>query len=381
MNINLIIDGSYLLYKDVFILHKNKLLKDQLKELLYNDFKKITKSYHFNQICFVSDSSKSWRFDIFKDYKGTRERDTDIDWDFVFDTYKNFKNIIKNQKNVKFFELNSIEGDDFIAHIIRESNLEGISNIIVSSDTDLNQLLEYNNEKKYINIQWNYKFSDEVVYIPKNYQLFFNHINENIVDDMFNPSDDGEIITWIETLLNRVHLKEILSEEHLFKKLITGDKGDNIPALIKLKSGKIDNVNGQAIANTGAQTVYNYYKEIYPNDIDFKSNLFLERIADVIAYYKKLSDNDIKEVIKKNMAFNLKMIKLDKDYMPLGVYKKMNDYYLTEIVRENDILMEDLDERFKQEGFIKPAYDYKIPEKFDKINISEEFSVDDFFEL
>ena len=42
---------------------------------------------------FISDSkSWSWRKSIYDEYKGNREKDTTIDWDFIFSVYSEFKN-------------------------------------------------------------------------------------------------------------------------------------------------------------------------------------------------------------------------------------------------------------------------------------------------
>ena len=70
INMNLILDGNYQLYRSVFILHKLKTLYGDLETLLLNDYNNITNAYPFNVIYFISDSKKSWRKMIYPEYKG-----------------------------------------------------------------------------------------------------------------------------------------------------------------------------------------------------------------------------------------------------------------------------------------------------------------------
>ena len=76
MKVNIIIDGNYLLYKDVFILKKLRRIKQDLSELLMNDFKKLSKSFSFDNIYFVSDSREgNWRKMEYKEYIEFRKHD------------------------------------------------------------------------------------------------------------------------------------------------------------------------------------------------------------------------------------------------------------------------------------------------------------------
>ena len=133
VKLSIIIDLSYLLYKDVFILKKLKRVKQDLKDLLLKDYEKISKSFHYNNMYCVSDSNGgNWRKSEYKNYKGKRVKDETIDWEFVYKIFDEFKNEIKNKRNVKFLEMSGLEGDDFIAHIVKELNKKSETVIPVS---------------------------------------------------------------------------------------------------------------------------------------------------------------------------------------------------------------------------------------------------------
>lgn len=324
----LLIDGNSNLYKDVFILKKTRTIGQDLKTLLQKDFERITGIYPFDNVFFVSDYGKSWRKEDYKDYKGTRKKDESIDWDQVYNDYEEFKEDLSQKKNVQMVQIDGLEGDDIIGYIVNKSNKKGYSNIIVAADSDLHQLLKFSKTQNFINIMWNYKFSDERVYFPRNYELFMKQLEDDIDEgmDLFNLDYDSEFLQMIDTLENRAKLKEVYYEESLFSKLLSGDRKDNIPSVIKLKNKEI-NENGQGIGDAGALKCYKLYKDTYGDDfMNFKSNDFVENATEIAAFYKKVASRpEIKDVIKENIKFNYKMLNLDGSEIPQNLKQKLKN--------------------------------------------------------
>jgi len=380
MKISLIIDGNYLLYKNLYILKKLRRIQD-LPELLLNDLNKLSKSFSFNEIYFVSDSREgNWRKTEYKEYKGTRVKDKSIDWDFVYKTYDEFKDQIKSKKNVKFLELAGLEGDDFIGYIVKQGNKNKKSFIILSSDGDLQQLLKYDLTDKFINIQWNYKFNDERVYLPQNYQLAVEEIANTVNENIFELDNSAEFIKFIQDLLHRTKIKSISSEEVSVCKIIEGDSGDNIPSVIKIKDGKIDPEEGRGIGKEGAKTVYKLYKEIHPEPINIESNEFIDNLTEVIMYYKKLKGTTFKEYVKENLEFNRKMTLLNPIYIPTRIFDNMKSHYndIDNRVIEYEII--DLDAKLEEDDFFNDVKE-DIPENFRMEDEGETFDPDSFWEL
>ena len=381
MIINLCLDSNYLLYKAVFILKKTRTLKQDLESLLYSDFNKLSKSYPFDNIYFISDSQLSWRKMEYPEYKGNREKDDSIDWSFVFKTFSDFKNNIKKLPNVKFLEQEGLEGDDLIAHTIRETNIVGETNVIVSADCDLNQLLIYDLDKSCLNIQWNNKYSDERLYLPQNYQLLFDKMENEVVDDIFTVDNSNEFLKYINGLIQRTKVKSVTTEEIIFKKIVCGDTGDNVPTVIKIKDGKFD-PDGRGIGKDGADTVYKYYKDMYPGEIDFKSNVFVSNLIEIIIYYKKIKQSNIQEQMRKNILFNIKMMVLQPEYMPTKVYENMCNYFYNvrnTTTKPGTITLEKI---LEEKGFSKKESVYNIPENFRiEETTNDGFDLDDYWEL
>jgi len=325
---NIILDGSYLLYKNVFILKKLKSISD-LFDLLERDFNTLTRTFPYDNIYFVSDSRElNWRKIIYNEYKNKRKKDLNIDWDFVFKTYDDFKKTLNIKNNVKLLEYNGLEGDDFIAYIINKTNENGYSNIIIASDKDLQQLLSFDLNKNYINIQWNYRFSDQRVYLPKNYQLFLEQLHNSENNNIFSLDNDIDFYNFIINLIQKTKINDINKEQILFEKIVQGDISDNIISIIKIKNGEY-NINGRGIGKDGAKKVYNIYKKIHPEKIDFNSINFINRLTDIVIYYKKIKNpsTKLKEIIKENIILNRQLISLDTQYMPKKIYENLKNYF------------------------------------------------------
>lgn len=320
INTNLIIDGNYMLYRAVFILHKLRTLYGDLETLLFNDYTNITNAYSFNTIYFISDSRTSWRKAFYKDYKGKRKKEEKIDWEFVFETFDNFKEAIKSRHNCLTYQIDPFEGDDIIAYLVKESNKEGYSNFIVSNDGDLHQLLTFSTAENYINLIYNHKFQNEILYAPKDYNIFLKHIEETTQGDIFDLNEDIEFINYFDKVTSRAKIAEVSNEKSYFKKLVAGDSGDNILSVVKFSS------TTKGIGEAGSNKVYDMYKERYPEDINFDSDIFVDRLCDILSIYKKNKEEEWKDKVKENIIMSRKLTRLDSKYLPDG---------FKEILKEN----------------------------------------------
>ena len=318
MKINLILDGNYLLQRNVFSLHKNNLLYGALETSLEISVNNYRQWFDFENVYFVSDSKeKSWRKQLYNEYKGNRKKDTDIDWEFVYNTYDNFKANLA--KKIKVLEYSKVEGDDWISYITQTANNEGISNLIVSNDYDIKQLIKYELDPMWINIMSNEVYTNQKIFLPKNYQIFLNKVkSEAANNDIFTLSNDTEFLGMIASFMERYEVNEVNATESLVIKLISGDVGDNILSVWALeKNGK-----RRGIGEAGAKSLYDTY-ELEFGDVDINSNDFLDNIADLICEKKKLIRNNEFDKIKQNLELNYKIINLSLENIPQDIINKM----------------------------------------------------------
>jgi 5'-3' exonuclease len=304
MKINLIIDGNYILNKSVFTLHKYKALFGELHESLEKTVKGFKSLYFFDNIFFVSDSGTSWRKNIYTDYKANRSKSDDIDWDFVYTAYREFKEELP--PNVTLLEAPQIEGDDWIARIVLESNKKGYANLIISNDHDIKQLLKFSLSPLYMNLMSNEMFNREKVFLPNNYEIFMQKLHqESNNNDLFNLSKDAETLNFLNKFTERREKHIVDDKESLITKVISGDKSDNIKSVFQkaTKSGKM-----RGVGEAGAKKIYKKYFEEF-GEMDLDDNDLFENIADLVVENKKGSFDDIPKVVNR-ISDNLQLISL-----------------------------------------------------------------------
>lgn len=303
--LNLIIDGNFLLNRFVFPLVK----ANQLYGLLHRSLEKSISNYRtwypFNNIFFVSDSSGSWRKKIYGEYKANRSKDSEIDWDFVYVAYDEFKKSLP--KHIKVLEQDLIEGDDWIWGVVKKSNELGYSNLIISNDYDIKQLIDLSiSDKSWINLMTNEFYGKEKVFLPTNYHLFLDYLNNNKSNDIFNLDDNQQIFNFLESFILRRDINIVNNLESLFVKIVSGDKSDNINSVYQAKTA---NGKTRGIGDKGAKKLWDIYIKEFGSfrlsDSDISDN-----IADIILESKGMSLSGL-EKVSKSVHNNMLLTCLD----------------------------------------------------------------------
>lgn len=197
----LIFDTSNLMMRSLYVNKPGPLETkfDMFKLTFINSLMKEIKEHNPDRVIMVQDS-ESWRKEIFPAYKLNRaaKREADvINFKIFFEVAESFLNSLKNIfENIQFIRVNKAEADDIIATIVKNKPEWDIINI--SSDKDFYQLFKYKNYS-----QW-------------------NAIKQQFIQ-VVNPIEELQI------------------------KIITGDRGDNIPPLKRgigpVKAQKLLNEN------------------------------------------------------------------------------------------------------------------------------------------
>jgi len=331
------IDGNYLMFKNAFIMKGvkaddeisendgNKISFESYSNLLYNDFKRIINLYNFDVIFFVYEKGSSWRKDIYKDYKGNRKKDESIDWNEIYRRFDMFLQQAQiDYPNIHFIQIDKCEGDDLILYLTLLLNNKNYSNVIISKDEDLTQLLKFESGL-YLNVQLTMNKADERIYLPLNYNYFLNNLNIH-KKDYFDMTDD-EIFDldynnnngykgFIDKMISKCKLYEILPNNIRAFKIIHGDTGDNVKSVYIKKTVKDDVEKFRGIGEAGAEKILKYYIETYGNISDVNSEDFINKIVNVVSYDKKIVDDETKALIKENTIRNRQLVVLDPIYTP-----------------------------------------------------------------
>ena len=320
MTVDLIIDGNYILSKNTFTLHKNNLLFGALHKSLEVTINNYRKWYPFANVYLVSDSKeKSWRKQLTTTYKSTRKKDSDIDWNFVYTAYGEFKESLKGF--IKVLESPHVEGDDWLSFLTTKANKEGRSTIIVSNDYDIKQIVSYGIDPLFVNIMTNEMYNKEKLFLPKNYQIFLNKVSKLPSDDIFNLNDNSDFLGLMNKFMSKYEIHEINPVESLMVKIISGDVSDNIGSVWSVtKNGKKRGIGGK-----GAQAIYNEYILEF-GEVNLSDPDLYENIADLICEKKKLSKTQIESIVE-NIKGNMKLIDLRLHNLPIEILQKMETGY------------------------------------------------------
>ena len=324
MNIkcNLIVDLNYILMRVVFTLHKSNMLYGALFKSLETAVSSYRKWFPFEKVYLVSDSKdKSWRKSIYNKYKENRKKDTDIDWNFVYTQYKEFKEYIST-KGFKILETSGIEGDDWISYITENSNKNGISNIIVSNDHDIKQLLRYDINDNYINIMTNEIFNKTKLFMPRNYEIFLNNLKKMDNNDIFNLNDNNDFIKLISNFIEEYEVQEINSIEALLIKIISGDTSDNIDSIwiTYTETGK-----KRGIGQVGAESIMEQYVKEF-GDPDLEDPDLDMNIADLVMEKRKVHSKHTDDILN-NIKLNKQLVNLQLSNFPKETLRLMMDNF------------------------------------------------------
>ncbi len=335
----LLIDGNYFVFSRLFVLPKPKggalLLgddkqKSQFMRKLAIDFaSEMRKLKMFVDDVVLTVDSKSWRKDLFPDaqYKGTRKQNKTVDWTAVYEVYEAFQQIVA-KKGVTVHQIQGAEADDVIFGWSTMLNARGKSCIVWTGDRDLIQLVNYSNTNDAHTV-WYYN-TKKSLYGYKGFEadmaesaskdmteddMLFNMGGQHMMRDAYQR----DIMSWVKA--NKINITEIDCDEFIFKKILVGDKSDNIQSVVtwqkEMKNGKLRNYS---ITDKTAETIWKQYIKEYDNfTIDF---LFSSEAKDILSdiIYRVVGQTNT-TLIKTNLTTNIALMLLHNKTIPDPIQK------------------------------------------------------------
>lgn len=368
----LLIDGNYFVFSRLFVMPKpksGKLLGDDksrgqfMRKLAIDFASEMRKLKGVIDDVVVAVDSKSWRKDLYPeaDYKGTRKHDESVDWDALYSLYGEFQDILAT-KGVTVHQIQGAEADDVLFAWSTMLNGRGKSCIVWTGDRDLIQLVNYSDAND-AHTLWYYN-TKKSLYAYEGFlkDLEQSHTADMSNDDMlFNMSSKSsmrdqyqdEIKAWINH--NNIQVSEVDCDQFILKKILTGDKSDNIPSVVtwqkEMRNGKMRNYS---ITDKQAEKIMDQF--IRENDtfrIDYLfSSASKDTIADII--YRVVghsTPNLIKVNLSSNIALMLLHTKIIPDSIQKAIYEKIDADWEGAIDDINSILDKDI--ILKGTGWIK----------------------------
>ena len=147
----LIFDSNYISWTCAFALSRGMTYSGNRTEIIFGFMKQIialTENFEATQIVFCWDSRESKRREVYPEYKGNRRKElTEEEKESLSLVYKQFDEIrltvLPELGFWNIFTLSGYESDDLIANIVLDPKNNHDQIVVISSDSDLYQLLNW----------------------------------------------------------------------------------------------------------------------------------------------------------------------------------------------------------------------------------------------
>ena len=346
MKAALLIDGNFITYRTVSVVQPNSDTKirvdsDEDKAMFIRkiaiDFCSQVRLFDglFDQVVWTIDK-KSWRKTYFpeSEYKANRVVDETINWENVSAIRDEFLDIMK-QNGVCVSVVEGAEGDDLICEWSKYLQSKRKPSIILSGDKDLNQLVYFDNISYCIQYS---PITSKLYGAPGFGDWLSSAVNDEKNIDIFNitrPSKTADKILLHDIVRQKkLTVVEVNTREFIFKKVLTGDAGDNVkPAFNYTKPNKSGKVINHGISDGKAEKIVEEYKSNEELKIeDLYGNEYTEELAKIT--YKIMKAEGIMPVHK--IAQNIKMNAILVALNNLSIPKQVVESIKADIISNED---------------------------------------------
>ena len=336
----LMIDGNYFVYSRLYVMPRRKgkqLLeseKDQgqfMRKLCIDFASEIRKMKPFIDEVVIAVDSKSWRKDFYPEaeYKGTRKTDDSVNWEAVYNIYNEFRELLA-KCGVIVQQTPGAEADDILFARATELNNQGKNCIVWTGDRDLIQLVDYSQATDGYTL-WYYNTKRNLLAFEGFSELLEQNTGDTVSPDelLFNLNNDdvssdeikGKIKEWVKS--NKVNIQEIDSRAFIFKKILIGDKSDNIESVVTytktMKNGKV-----RTFSITDKQSdkiLAQYEKDFGRFEVE---HLFVPEVIDKMSdVIYRVIGNSTKESVKQRLRLNIQLMLLHVRTIPEPIMNAM----------------------------------------------------------
>ena len=337
------------------------------------DICKVIRTFTPNRVIISCDSKQPWRKDLYKDidgmeYKGTREKDEEKNWNNIFSALDDLRDIFKKNGFI-VTHIDRTEADDITTMWKEYLFDKGEDVVLVSSDMDWVQLVGVHNNNVclcYNPIANNtgkkrlYLNSDiqEWLDTEEKPDIFFNNYNKT-----------RKILKGVQLIDPKISFELVDPDRVLLNKIMTGDLSDNVPAFFHYyRNGRRQNVT-----ELKAKHVFEALNIHNVDDLIDVNNKMLLKDA-----LEKEMKRDIDVDFQERLTRQRKLVELKSYLFPEDIVKKFTSTVIGTCdectVNTSNIKMEDVlagTKYLEQEEVMKNG---KLNSIFDDINSLSKFS-------
>jgi 5'-3' exonuclease len=283
-----------------------------------------------DRIVFTLDS-RSWRKDFYPeaDYKGNRKGDKSINWENFSKVTEEFENAI-SKRGVILHKVQGAEGDDLMYAWNVECLSQGKSVILFTGDKDMIQLVNHNETTQTHTLL--YSPVQKKLYAYKGFAQWLGSVEVKDDTDLFaHLSSQTTVESMTKKLLTDVvrhksiAIVEVNPEEVAFKKVLTGDSGDNVsPIYSYTTTNKKGHKRTYGVSENKAQLILDEFekKNGAVNSLYFFTHDYIIDVANIAIRVLKAKHMS-REQIMKNIKTNANLVLLNSKTIPPSILEEM----------------------------------------------------------
>ena len=373
-----VIDGNYFLFRTLYVLPR----KSKKTEMLATDedaivfMRKLATDFAYqirlfegliDKVVWTIDS-RSWRKDFYPDaeYKGNRKQDSSINWKNFSKVTEEFTQLLIKQ-GVIYSKINGAEGDDLMYAWNTESLANDKSVIMFTGDRDLVQLVNRSQTNSTHTIL--FSPAHKKMYTYQGFSEWLTTEDEVSSKDIFDvlkvsASPEAQSKKLLSSIIakKKVSVIEVDPEEFRFRKVLTGDSGDNVPPAYWHTSTTNGKTRRYGVSESKATAIIDEFKLKHGtlSHMYLYEDGYITDLANILIKHMKAKHMSREQIIT-NLKSNINLMVLSSHTIPEGILDEMfksveSQINVNELVLPNVSTMKKIVEGTKYDGDDNSAF-------------------------
>ena len=373
-----VIDGNYFLFRTLYVLPR----KSKKTEMLATDedaivfMRKLATDFAYqirlfegliDKVVWTIDS-RSWRKDFYPDaeYKGNRKQDSSINWKNFSKVTEEFTQLLIKQ-GVIYSKINGAEGDDLMYAWNTESLANDKSVIMFTGDRDLVQLVNRSKTNSTHTIL--FSPAHKKMYTYQGFSEWLTTEEDVSSKDIFDvlkvsSSPEAQSKKLLSSIIakKKVSVIEVDPEEFRFRKVLTGDSGDNVPPAYWHTSTTNGKTRRYGVSEGKATAIIDEFKLKHGtlSHMYLYEDGYITDLANILIRHMKAKHMSREQIIT-NLKSNVNLMVLSSHTIPEGILDEMfksveSQININELVLPNVSTMKKIVEGTKYDGDDNSAF-------------------------
>ena len=373
-----VIDGNYFLFRTLYVLPRKSKKTEMLAtdedaivfmRKLATDFAHQIRLFEglIDKVVWTIDS-RSWRKDFYPDaeYKGNRKQDSSINWKNFSKVTDEFTQLLIKQ-GVIFSKIDGAEGDDLMYAWNTESLANDKSVIMFTGDRDLVQLVNRSKTNSTHTIL--FSPAHKKMYTYQGFSEWLTTEEDVSSKDIFDvlkvsSSPEAQSKKLLSSIIakKKVSVIEVDPEEFRFRKVLTGDSGDNVPSAYWHTSTTNGKTRRYGVSEGKATAIIDEFKLKHGtlSHMYLYEDGYITDLANILIRHMKAKHMSREQIIT-NLKSNVNLMVLSSHTIPEGILDEMfksveSQININELVLPNVSTMKKIVEGTKYDGDDNSAF-------------------------